>query len=111
MEIIVKCFVPHAEVPNYMGLGDFGIIPFVPVPSKRYGSPIKTGEYMAMGLPTVITKDISDDSDLIEKYQIGTVLKELTSQEYKKAVLFIANNNTKVLKRKVLEVAYREKVI
>lgn len=86
VEIVKKVFVPHNEVPEYMGLGDFGITPFVPVPSKRYGSPIKTGEYLALGLPVVITKDISDDSDQISKYNAGYVLKDLDKTEYLNSV-------------------------
>jgi len=83
---IRKKFIPHHQIPEYIGLGDFGIVPFVPVPSKRYGSPIKTGEYMAMGLPMVITRNISDDSDMIEAHDIGAVLKQLDQKEYKMAV-------------------------
>jgi len=81
-ETIIQLFVPHHQVPDYLGLADFGITPFIPVPSKRYGSPIKNGEYMAMGLPIIITKNISDDSDLIEKEGIGYVLQKLTNDEY-----------------------------
>lgn len=84
-DTIIQLFVPHYQVPDYIGLADFGLTPFIPVPSKRYGSPIKTGEYMAMGLPIVITKNISDDSDLIEKEGIGYVLQELSTREYKNA--------------------------
>lgn len=88
-ELVIKTFLPHKDVPDYMGLGDFGIVPFIPVPSKRYGSPIKTGEYLAMGLPVVITKDISDDSDLIKKENIGYVLENLGDQQYINAVAAI----------------------
>ena len=86
---IIKRFVPHHEVPKYMNLADFGITPFIPVPSKRYGTPIKTGEYLAMGLPTVITKDISDDSDFISHHNIGAIIDPLTKKGYKSAILKI----------------------
>ena len=81
-ETIIQLFVPHHQVPAYMGLASFGISPFIPVPSKRYGTPIKNGEYWAMGLPVIITKNISDDSEIIEKEDIGYVLKDLTNKEY-----------------------------
>lgn len=86
VHIVKKIFVPHSLVPDYIGLSDFGITPFVPVPSKRYGSPIKTGEYFAMGLPVVITRDISDDSDQVADFNAGYVLQSLDSKEYKNAV-------------------------
>ncbi len=87
--LVIKRFVPYGEVPDYMGLGDFGLVPFKPVPSKRYGSPIKTGEYLAMGIPIIITKDISSDSDIIEVNQAGYVIKNLNTIDYKKAILRI----------------------
>ncbi len=54
-DVIIRQFVQHSEIPKYLSLGDFGINPQVPVPSKLYGSPIKDGEYWAMGLPIVIS--------------------------------------------------------
>lgn len=88
-EAIVKKFVAHHEVPSYMALGSFGICPVKPVPTKKYCTPIKNGEYWAMGLPVVITKEISIDSAIIEEQEIGYVLKGLNSQEYLKAVKVI----------------------
>jgi glycosyltransferase involved in cell wall biosynthesis len=85
-DVIIKRFVAHHEVPSYMALGDFGICPVKPVPTKKYCTPIKNGEYWAMGLPVVITKEISVDSAIIEEHEAGYVLKELTVDEYTKAV-------------------------
>ncbi|MGZ4037447.1 MAG: hypothetical protein ACXVPQ_06435, partial [Bacteroidia bacterium] len=39
--LIVKRFVPHADIPRYIGLADFAICPMKPLPSRRYGAPIK----------------------------------------------------------------------
>ena len=64
---------------------------------------------MAMGLPLVITKDISDDSDLIERYKVGFVLRELILSDYQRAVNFLSNNLSATVKNRVLEVAAREK--
>src|SRR5574337_549881 len=58
-EFIITRFVPHAEVPDYMGLGDFAFSAFKPVPSRKYCTPIKDGEYWAMGLPVAIPPGIS----------------------------------------------------
>ena len=79
-------FVNYNEIENYFVVADFAINPVKPVPSKRYCTSIKDGEYWAMGLPVIITKNISDDSDIIEKENIGYVLKELNQNEYKKAI-------------------------
>ena len=72
--LVKKLFVPHHDVPRYMALADFGICPIKPVPTKKFGSPIKNGEYWAMGLPVVITPGISTDSALAVKYHAGAVL-------------------------------------
>ena len=108
-ETIIQLFVSHKEVPNYMGLAHFGITPFVPVPSKRYGTPIKNGEYWAMGLPVIITKNISDDSEIIEKEDIGYVLKELNNVEYTKACQKINEliENDSSLKIRDIAIQYR----
>ncbi|MBL7889961.1 MAG: glycosyltransferase [Bacteroidia bacterium] len=85
-KVIIHKFVKHQDVPDYMGLGDFAITPVKPVETKKYCTPIKDGEYWALGLPVVITQNISDDSDIIEKNNIGYVLKVLNNSEYAKAV-------------------------
>ncbi|HEX7845513.1 MAG TPA: hypothetical protein VF476_06880 [Chitinophagaceae bacterium] len=90
-EIIRLLFVPHNEVPVYMQAGDFAICPVKPVPTKKYCTPVKDGEYWAIGLPVVITNNISDDSAIIEEKNIGAVLHELSVEEYKKAVKKIEN--------------------
>lgn len=86
MEKVICKFVSHEEINNYIGLGDFAITPVKPIPTKRYCSPIKDGEYWALGLPVIITKDISDDSEIISKENIGYVLQTLNEIEYKKSI-------------------------
>jgi hypothetical protein len=83
-------FVPHAQIHKYIGLGDFAITPVKPVNTKKYCTPIKDGEYWAMGLPVIITKNISIDSDVIEANNIGYVLNELNKSEYLLAIKKIA---------------------
>jgi len=72
--IVVSKFVYHDDVPRYLSLGDFAINPVKPVPTKRYCTSIKDGEYWAMGLPVVISPQISDDSEIIEKENTGIVV-------------------------------------
>lgn len=79
-------YVNHKEVPEYMRAGDFAICPVKPVPTKRYCTPVKNGEYWASGLPVVITKEISDDSSIIEQSMAGAILYNLSAEDYQKAV-------------------------
>lgn len=81
--------VPHAEVADWMGLADFALTPVKPVPTKALCTPIKDGEYWALGLPVIITPGISDDSSIIERHGIGAVLEDLNVEAYRKAVVKI----------------------
>ena len=108
-DVVIKQFVQHSEIPKYLSLGDFGINPQVPVPSKRYGSPIKNGEYWAMGLPVIISPDISDDSDIILQNEIGVVtnLKQIETmhEAVRKMDQLLKNNNREFLQEKIFGIA------
>jgi glycosyltransferase involved in cell wall biosynthesis len=108
-EIVVKRFVFHKEIPDYLSLGDFAINPQFPIPSKRYGSPLKNGEYWAMGLPIVISPKISLDSDIISANNIGVVInlqrKESMVEAVKKIDLLLQNNPRETLQQKIFSVA------
>jgi hypothetical protein len=83
---LVIRFVSHEDVPLYMGLGDFAVTPVKPIPTKRYCTPIKDGEYWALGLPVVIPKNISDDSEIIASKGAGAILSSFNKESYLKAV-------------------------
>ena len=91
IKTIIKKFVPFQEIPNYIGLGDFALTPVKSVPSKQFCTPIKDGEYWALGLPIIITKNISDDSEIIETNKIGYVLNALNPKEYSKSIQVISD--------------------
>jgi glycosyltransferase involved in cell wall biosynthesis len=78
--------VPHAAIPDHVGLGDFALTPVRPVPTKRLCTPIKDGEYWALGLPVMITPGISDDSDIITRERIGCVIRAADTKAYEEAV-------------------------
>ena len=84
-------FVSHDKIPDYLGVGDFGITPVKSIPTKRFCTPIKDGEYWALGLPVVISKDISDDSEIILNNNAGAVINEYTEENFKIAIVKIQN--------------------
>ena len=84
-------FVSHDKIPDYLGVGDFGITPVKSIPTKRFCTPIKDGEYWARGLPVVISKDISDDSEIILNNNAGAVIDEYTEENFKIAIVKIQN--------------------
>ncbi len=83
---VLSLFVPHDQISRYIGLGDFALNPVKPVPSKRYCTSIKDGEYWALGLPVIIPPGISDDSDIIARHQAGAILTDFTPEAYQKAI-------------------------
>lgn len=85
-DIVISKFVFHTDVPRFLSLGDFALNPVKPVPTKKYCTSVKDGEYWAMGLPVVITPNISDDSDIIKQNHIGAVLGSLDSNGYSKVI-------------------------
>ena len=107
--VVIKRFVSHKEIPDYLSLGDFGINPQAPVLSKRYGSPIKNGEYWGMGLPVVISPKISIDSDIISANKIGVVInlqkKENMAEAVKQLDQLLKNNSREVLQQKIFSIA------
>ena len=88
-EIVISLFVAHAKIPSYLGLADFALCPVKPIPTKRYCTPIKNGEYWALGLPVIIPKGISDDAQIIQENSIGAVWTKLEKQEYVLSVAVI----------------------
>lgn len=109
--IITNLFVEHAKIADYIGLADFAITPVKSVPSKKYCTPIKDGEYWALGLPVVITHDISDDSAIIEKENIGAVIESLDHNSYlrvvKKIDSLFSSEPRKALRNRIRKVAIK----
>ncbi len=83
---VLKLFIPHEQMPLYLGLADFAICPVKSVPTKKYCTPIKDGEYWAMGLPVVITPDISIDSQIVKENNAGAILESLDEKGYTTAI-------------------------
>lgn len=111
--IVISKFVPHEAMPDYLGLGDFAFSAFKPVPSRRFCTPIKNGEYWAMGLPVVIPDGISEDSDLIAKNNAGAVLHDFSPGAFDEAIqkingLLTANAGNQLAER-IHELAIRQR--
>lgn len=83
---LTHMFVEHRYIADYLGIADFAITPVKPIPTKRYCTPIKNGEYWAMGLPVLSTKGISDDSDIIMTNQIGSIFEPNNFSSYTAAI-------------------------
>jgi glycosyltransferase involved in cell wall biosynthesis len=54
------------EVPGYLSAADAGLALIKPCFSKRSSSPTKYAEYLAMGIPIVITREVGDGARLAD---------------------------------------------
>lgn len=61
--IVVK--IPFEEVPNYLSAGDVAFAIREPKYSMQGVAPIKLGEYLLMGLPTIASIGIGDSEEII----------------------------------------------
>lgn len=80
-KILIK-WLPGKEVPAYLSAADVGFCGIKPIPSRRFSSPIKNGEYWACGLPILIPKGISDDYIISQEEKIGFVFEELEQIDF-----------------------------
>lgn len=74
------------EVSAYLSASDVGLVAVRQKPSKRYCSPIKTGEYLACGLPVLVPKGISDDDVLLTENKIGVLINDTSRIGYRDAL-------------------------
>ena len=84
-QVLFLSYVPHNQVPEILAMADFAINPVKPVPTKRYCTSVKDGEYWAMELPVIIPPNISDDSDYIKDKKIGVIWENTTYEGCLKA--------------------------
>lgn len=74
----------HKYVPLHISLFDWSIFFIRPTFSKKASSPTKQGEIMAMGVPVICNAGVGDTDKIVNDYQSGIVLKELTEEAYSK---------------------------
>jgi len=65
---------PHDQVPAYLGAGDVALLLREPCLVNRVASPVKFAEYLAAGLPVIMTEKIGDYSALAERSRVGCVV-------------------------------------
>jgi glycosyltransferase involved in cell wall biosynthesis len=62
------------DVPGWLSAADAGLAFVNPKPVERASSPIKVAEYLASGLPVVITPGIGDFSNRLDAEGVGVTL-------------------------------------
>jgi len=70
--------VPHADVPKYLGAADIGLLLRESSPVNQVASPVKFAEYLACGVPVILSEGIGDYSEAVRQNHLGFVLDSLT---------------------------------
>jgi glycosyltransferase involved in cell wall biosynthesis len=79
--------VPPDEVPRYLRASDVALSFIRACYSKLSSSPTKLAEYLASGLPVVCNAGVGDVDALIEGERVGVVLRELSDDAYRAALV------------------------
>lgn len=105
-----KIFVKRlnkGDIPHYLSAADIGVVAVRPLPSKRYCSPIKTGEYWACGLPIIVPIGVGDESDMVkENPRFGLSIEKLQDYHLEKRLTRIDDpilHNTRALDKYIVE--------
>ena len=73
------------DVPKYFSLAHIGILLRKQELLNRVSCPLKFGEYLAAGIPVVLTKGIGDTESIVQENNIGIIVNELHEDEYMNA--------------------------
>lgn len=68
--------IPHAEMPGYLAACDVGLLIRDEHIVNQVASPVKFAEYLASGLPVLLTGNIGDYSECVRRDGLGYVLDQ-----------------------------------
>ncbi|MFC1631101.1 hypothetical protein ACFL2I_00940 [Candidatus Omnitrophota bacterium] len=78
--------VEPQEIAPYIPLASAGLAFYLPLPSRIATSPVKIGEYLASGIPFAVNRGVGDTEELINRFAVGTVVKDFTDLDYRESV-------------------------
>ena len=79
--------VPYSEMPNRLVQYQAGLFFLTQGISEHGCSPTKIGEYWAVGLPVITSPNVSDTDDIINRDQVGVIVKKHTEESYQQAFI------------------------
>ena len=65
---------PIKELSGYLSACDLGVIAYGNIPSRKFFSPTKSGNYLMSGLPILIQRETSEDDVLVTQNNVGVVI-------------------------------------
>ena len=73
------------EMYKWYSAADIGLVTVPPLPTQKYRSPIKVGEYLCCGLPYIVCEGISEDDIVAKKNNVGVVIERFDEENAKEA--------------------------
>lgn len=83
---VIIAAVPFAEMPVWLAVGRLGLFFLRPAFSSIAACPTKLGEFLACGVPVVISAGIGDADALVRRERVGVVVEKFTLAEFQRAV-------------------------
>lgn len=87
--IILVENIGHGEVYRYLSAADVGIVLRENHILNRVASPIKFAEYLACGLPVILTPWVGDYSDIVPQKRLGLVISPDDPNKIEKTAKFL----------------------
>ncbi|MDD2502824.1 MAG: glycosyltransferase [Clostridia bacterium] len=69
--------VNHSDIPLYLSAADIGLLARINSPINRVSCPTKISEYLAIGLPILMTRGIDDYDQYLREFNLGAVIPYL----------------------------------
>jgi len=82
LQKIIVTYAKRYQVPVLLSFSSYSLFFIKPCYSKLSSSPTKHGEIMAMGIPVITNAGVGDLEEIIEKYNSGVVLKQLSDKQF-----------------------------
>jgi glycosyltransferase involved in cell wall biosynthesis len=75
----------HHELPAWLSVAQAGLAFYRPGWSNVARFPTKIGEYLASGLPVVVSSGVGDCARLVEEHGVGVAVRAFAPDEYRRA--------------------------
>lgn len=85
-EALMVVAARRAEVPLLVAAGDYGLFFIKPCFSKLASSPVKLGEFFAMGLPVVTNAGVGDVERIVVESSAGVLVGGMDAPSYVQAL-------------------------
>jgi glycosyltransferase involved in cell wall biosynthesis len=80
---------PFEDIPKYLSMGDIAFAIREPKPSMQGVAPIKLGEYLLVGIPTIASSGIGDTKDILKNKHFCFLFKHNETDSIENAIKFI----------------------